>query len=338
MSRERRDPWARVATGPRSASARVEPELPVHRIDAPKRLVLAAVAIASSDISDHECEVLGAARLIAGPDGAVCALSAADPTALAKAGADRLVKFTLSEAHFDADACAATLVSVMDQLSADTLVMAATPREEDVALRVAARRGNPPATGVCAIAEGKLVRLDPSRQVEFIGEPAGVVTIAAHTFDPVAGAIHEARPITVEQPPVHPSRVTSVGEIAVDCASIPLEEAPFILGAGNGIKDWDLFLQVAKRLGAAHAGTRVVCDAGHLPRDRQVGASGTIVDANCYAAFGLSGAIQHLQGIETCKHVVAINSDPQAPIVKRADLAIIGDANSILREVAARLS
>ena len=111
---------------------------------------------------------------------------------------------------------------------------------------------------------------------------------------------------------------------------IALEEAPFILAAGAGLKDWEAFASVARRLNATRAGTRVVCDQALMPRDRQVGASGRIVDAECYVALGISGAVQHLQGIESCDRVVAVNTDAAAPIMKRADLAIIGDANAIL--------
>ncbi len=83
-------------------------------------------------------------------------------------------------------------------------------------------------------------------------------------------------------------------------------------------------------LGATRAGSRVVCDEGHLPRDRQVGASGSVVTARCYLAFGISGAPQHLQGITGVSHVVAINTDLHAEMIKRADLAIIADAQEVM--------
>lgn len=71
-------------------------------------------------------------------------------------------------------------------------------------------------------------------------------------------------------------------------------------------------------------------DNGFMPRDRQVGATGTWVTARVYVAAGISGAIQHLQGIQSCEKVVAINADPGCDMIKRADLAVIGDANEIL--------
>jgi electron transfer flavoprotein alpha subunit len=96
------------------------------------------------------------------------------------------------------------------------------------------------------------------------------------------------------------------------------------------VTDWDSFAELAAALGATQAGSRIVCDAGYLPRDRQVGASGTVVTARCYLAFGIAGAPQHLQGITEVKHVIAVNTDLHAAMIKRADLAIVADAQQVM--------
>jgi electron transfer flavoprotein alpha subunit len=116
---------------------------------------------------------------------------------------------------------------------------------------------------------------------------------------------------------------------------VPLAEADFIVAAGNGVQDWAAFHSLSAALGASEAGSRVVCDAGQLPRSKQVGASGTAVSARCYVSFGVSGASQHLQGITQCEHVIAVNTDAQAEIFKRANLGIIGDAQRIMRALEA---
>ena len=100
------------------------------------------------------------------------------------------------------------------------------------------------------------------------------------------------------------------------------------------MSDWAAFHRLAAWLGAAEAGSRVVCDEGHLPRDRQVGASGTVVEPLAYLAFGISGAPQHLQGIVRCERVVAVNADPHAPMIQRADLAIVGDVQQVMPALA----
>ena len=74
----------------------------------------------------------------------------------------------------------------------------------------------------------------------------------------------------------------------------------------------------------------MVVDAGHLPRERQVGASGTLVTARCYLALAISGAPQHLEGIAACDQVIAVNRDPGCDMMKRADLAVVGDVDAIV--------
>jgi electron transfer flavoprotein alpha subunit len=118
--------------------------------------------------------------------------------------------------------------------------------------------------------------------------------------------------------------------LAVDPDQLTLAEADFIVSAGNGITDWASFAELAATLGATRGGSRVVCDAGHLPRDRQIGASGTLVTARCYFALGIAGAPQHLQGITEVKHVIAVNTDLHAEMIKRADLAIVADAQAVM--------
>jgi electron transfer flavoprotein alpha subunit len=123
------------------------------------------------------------------------------------------------------------------------------------------------------------------------------------------------------------------GNLSVDPNAVNLAEAGFILSGGNGVKDWPVFHLTAKTLGATEGASRVSVDDGYMPRDRQVGASGTWVTAKVYIAVGISGAIQHMQGIAQCDKVVAINSDDKCDMVKRADLSAIGDSTVILNDL-----
>ena len=166
--------------------------------------------------------------------------------------------------------------------------------------------------------------------------PPRLMTLRTGVGEPVHEFRYEGRDLSFELLSADP-RIKDLGMVTQNPEDLSLEEAPFIMGAGNGINDWDTFNAVSKRLNATCAATRVVCDAGLMARDCQVGASGCLVQADCYLALGISGAIQHLQGIEQCARVVAINTDPYAPIVKRADFTIIGDANAILKAVLANL-
>jgi electron transfer flavoprotein alpha subunit len=106
----------------------------------------------------------------------------------------------------------------------------------------------------------------------------------------------------------------------IDAAQVALEEADFI-GA---------FEKLAGAFGAAIGASRVAVDNGMFTRDKQIGATGKTVEASVYIAFGISGAVQHLQGIKDCRHVIAVNLDGSAPIVKRANLTIIGDTQATI--------
>jgi electron transfer flavoprotein alpha subunit len=116
----------------------------------------------------------------------------------------------------------------------------------------------------------------------------------------------------------------------IDAAQVALEEADFIVSAGNGVIDVAAFERLASTVGAAIGASRVAVDDGKFPRDKQIGATGKTVDASIYIAFGISGAVQHLQGIKDCRHVIAVNLDASAPIAKRANLTIIGDAQETI--------
>ena len=126
------------------------------------------------------------------------------------------------------------------------------------------------------------------------------------------------------------NRYADRGTNQLDAAQVALEEADFIISAGNGVTDIAAFETLARALGAAVGASRVAVDNGHFTRDKQVGATGKTVNASVYIAFGISGAVQHLQGIKDCRHVIAVNLDASAPIAKRANLTLIADAQTTM--------
>lgn len=134
------------------------------------------------------------------------------------------------------------------------------------------------------------------------------------------------------------ARVRDLGLEALDAQQIALDEADFIVSAGNGVQNVATFARMADAFGAVIGASRVAVDEGRFTRDKQVGATGKTVTATTYIAIGISGAVQHLQGIKDCRHVIAINRDAGAPIVKRADLTLIGDAEAIMQAVLADIA
>jgi electron transfer flavoprotein alpha subunit len=133
-------------------------------------------------------------------------------------------------------------------------------------------------------------------------------------------------------------QVRDLGLETMDAQSIALQEADVIVSGGNGVENVTTLEALAASLGAAVGASRVAVDDGRFPRDKQIGASGKTVSASAYIAVGISGAVQHLQGIKDCKHVIAINRDAGAPIARRADLTIVGDAEDVMLALITRVA
>jgi len=117
---------------------------------------------------------------------------------------------------------------------------------------------------------------------------------------------------------------------------ILLSEADIVVSAGRGLKgpeNWKMIEDLAKKLGAATACSKPVSDAGWRPHHEHVGQTGIKVSPNLYFAIGISGAIQHLAGVNSSKTIVVINNDPEAPFFKSADYGIIGDAFEIVPKI-----
>lgn len=114
---------------------------------------------------------------------------------------------------------------------------------------------------------------------------------------------------------------------------IPLPEAELVVSAGRGLKgpeNWGMVEDLAKSLGAATACSRPVADIGWRPHHEHVGQTGVAIRPNLYIAAGISGAIQHLAGVNGSKVIVVINTDAEAPFFKAADYGVVGDAFEVL--------
>lgn len=117
---------------------------------------------------------------------------------------------------------------------------------------------------------------------------------------------------------------------------IPLSEAEIVVSGGRGLKgpeNWAMVTDLAKLLGAATACSRPVADSDWRPHHEHVGQTGLAIAPNLYFAIGISGAIQHLAGVNRSKVIVVINKDPEAPFFKAADYGIVGDAFEVMPKI-----
>ncbi|MDX2196262.1 MAG: electron transfer flavoprotein subunit alpha/FixB family protein [Cytophagales bacterium] len=124
-----------------------------------------------------------------------------------------------------------------------------------------------------------------------------------------------------------------VTEVVKSSGDLLLTEAEIVVSGGRGMKgpeNWHLIENLAKALGAATGCSKPVSDMDWRPHHEHVGQTGVKVSPNIYIAVGISGAIQHLAGVNTSKCIVVINKDPEAPFFKAADYGIVGDAFEIL--------
>lgn len=128
-------------------------------------------------------------------------------------------------------------------------------------------------------------------------------------------------------------KVTAVNKIT---GQVPLSEAELVISGGRGLKgpeNWGMIEDLAKLLGAATACSRAVADAHWRPHHEHVGQTGGAIAPNLYFAVAISGAIQHLAGVNRSKVIVVINKDPEAPFFKAADYGIVGDAFEVMPKI-----
>ena len=128
-------------------------------------------------------------------------------------------------------------------------------------------------------------------------------------------------------------QVTATNKVV---GEVPLSEAEIVVSGGRGLKgpeNWALVTDLAKLLGAATACSRPVADSDWRPHHEHVGQTGLAIAPNLYIAIGISGAIQHLAGVNRSKVIVVINKDPEAPFFKAADYGIVGDAFEVMPKI-----
>ena len=164
-----------------------------------------------------------------------------------------------------------------------------------------------------------------------------IISVSSNSF----GMIENFNDSTVES--FNVEKVDSnqkIIDIVKETGSITIADADIVVSAGRGLKgpeNWEMIESLADTLGAATACSKPVSDMGWRPHSEHVGQTGKPVSSNLYIAIGISGAIQHLAGINSSKIKVVINNDPEAPFFKAADYGVVGDAFEVIPELIQKL-
>ncbi|CAN5607809.1 electron transfer flavoprotein subunit alpha/FixB family protein [soil metagenome] len=249
---------------------------------------------------------------------------------------------------------ASAAIAAIEASGADTVVAPGSPRGNEVMAHIAARQGILMAANVVEIDQAQPLQV--SRQVfggtalEVMGLSSGLaaLTMAGHACSPTPAE-------DVTSPAVQPLQVAvSDADLVVKVArteegapdeSGSLKSAKVVIGAGRGVGSADGFnelLEMTDLLGASLGVSRVVTSLGWRPHHEQVGQTGSRISPDLYVPCGISGAIQHWAGCSSAKTILAINNDPDAPMVTRAHYAVIGDLHEIVpainEEIKARQS
>lgn len=268
--------------------------------------------------------------------GSVTAITFGGASGLESLGAQGAAKVIVARGVTAVDGQQLTklVTDVAAKEGANTIVFVHDGTGKSVAPRVAAKLKAGHVAGALGLPEG-----DKFKRNVFSGKAKAWLQVSSATK--VISLMPNSIPVgkdggsaTVEEysGDLGPARIT-VKEVRKAGEGVPLPEAELVVSAGRGMKgpeNWGLVEELAKELGAATACSRPVADMHWRPHHEHVGQTGVAIRPNLYIAIGISGAIQHLAGVNQSKVICVINNDPEAPFFKAADYGIVGDAFQIL--------
>ncbi len=248
-------------------------------------------------------------------------------------GASRVLNIAdASFDHFDSQAFAVAIADVAKQNGAMLVVLSHSSTGKSVAGRLAVRLDAGLVSGVNSLPTAQGGSLHVKKSVfsgkaiaEFeIGSAVKVLSLMGNAVKPEAtGAA-----VAVENVSAKAQGRIRVKDVKTQEGVVPLPEAEIVVSAGRGMKgpeNWGMVEDLAVTLHATTACSRPVADSHWRPHHEHVGQTGIAIRPNLYIAIGISGAIQHLAGVNNSKVIVVINKDPEAPFFKAADYGVVGD-------------
>lgn len=303
---------------------------------APQRVLLVAAHADRGALDGHARQTLAAAALIADAQTEVVLLIFGEFSDDAAAlGADKLIELPMFDRRTFAplDELNALAACVAAYAPAHIFLPDNATGDGDLGRRYAAAANASVATHVVEIDAAHVATYIQTHTAFAVRALPEVILLAPNAIDPKLPFVGAGERVVWRfdgEPVASKGAIRDLGIEEIDAAQLALEEADFIVSAGNGVSDVAAFERLAATLSAAIGASRVAVDDGKFTRDKQIGATGKTVEASVYIAFGISGAVQHLQGIKDCRHVIAVNLDASAPIAKRANLTVIADAQETI--------
>ncbi|HEY0160260.1 MAG TPA: electron transfer flavoprotein subunit alpha/FixB family protein [Thermoanaerobaculia bacterium] len=301
--------------------------------------VLVFTEIKDGKLKKVSREALSIGRKLAEAAGGDLVAFASDAAAAAEAGKYGAKKVYVADVgHYSTEPYTAALAQAVSEAQPSIVLFGGTSDGRDLAPRLAARLNVGVASDVDRLewTDGKLRARRPVYSgkafatVEVTGTPA-IATTRPNAFPPeeTGGGAAEVANVSASAD----NRVKIVETKEPEAGELSISEADIIVSGGRGLKEaanFSYIRDLAHAINGAVGASRAVVDAGWIDHQHQVGQTGRVVSPNLYIAAGVSGAIQHLAGMSSSKHIIAINKDPEAPIFRIADLGIVGDLFQIL--------
>ena len=255
-------------------------------------------------------------------------------------------------ADFAPVAWAASVAQLLTARAPSIVLAAGSDRGSEVMAHVGARTDLPLAANVTDVVPGDPFRLTRQRWAGSLLEdavldaPTKLLTVAPHAVavdEPATGGAAAGAPVVEPFAPTLTDddlRVAVARRLEPEAAGISLTDARVVVGGGRGVGSPEAFSELeelAALLGAAVGVSRVVTSSGWRPHSQQIGQTGLRIAPDLYIACGISGAIQHIVGAKAAKRILAINTDPDAPIMSVADYAVIGNLHEIVPAISAEI-